>query len=243
MFRHQGKRRTYLHNVKTAILLSFVAGFVNVSGFFAVGLLTTNVTGHFAFFIDGLFKWRTGQPTIYIGFIGFFFMGSLVSRLLSESTVRFRPALRYIAPVILEIVLIVGVGCEGEDDRSLHPYTIAYLLLFAMGVQNSLITSLSGATVRTTHLTGLFTDLGIDIADSFFKRKIAERKTRQRNMGLRLTIVGFFFLGGLSGGVCFVRFGMHSLFLPAGLLLVGAFYDILTISARQALRKRGQTES
>ena len=56
MFRHRGKSRTFLHNLKLASLLSFVAGIVNVSGFFAVQTLTTNVTGHFAFFADEVIK-------------------------------------------------------------------------------------------------------------------------------------------------------------------------------------------
>ena len=33
-----------------------------------------------------------------------------------------------------------------------------------MGMQNSLVTRLSGAVVRTTHLTGVVTDLGIEAA-------------------------------------------------------------------------------
>ena len=56
MFRHNGKTRTLSHNLKIASLLSFVAGIVNVAGFLAVQQLTTNVTGHFAFFVDEVFK-------------------------------------------------------------------------------------------------------------------------------------------------------------------------------------------
>lgn len=52
MFTHHGKSRTLSHNLKIASLLSFVAGVVNVAGFLAVQKLTTNVTGHFAFFVD-----------------------------------------------------------------------------------------------------------------------------------------------------------------------------------------------
>ena len=51
MFRHYNKTRTLSHNLKIASLLSFVAGCVNVAGFLAVQKLTTNVTGHFAFFV------------------------------------------------------------------------------------------------------------------------------------------------------------------------------------------------
>jgi uncharacterized membrane protein YoaK (UPF0700 family) len=56
MFSHHGKSRTLKHNLRIASLLSFVAGIVNVAGFLAVQKLTTNVTGHFAFFVDEVFK-------------------------------------------------------------------------------------------------------------------------------------------------------------------------------------------
>ena len=56
MFRHKGKHRTLIHNLRIATLLSFIAGIVNVAGFLAVQKLTTNVTGHFAFFVDEVFK-------------------------------------------------------------------------------------------------------------------------------------------------------------------------------------------
>jgi uncharacterized membrane protein YoaK (UPF0700 family) len=54
MFTHQGSERTFNHNLKIATLLSFVAGVVNVVGYFSVQKLTTNVTGHFAFFVDDI---------------------------------------------------------------------------------------------------------------------------------------------------------------------------------------------
>jgi uncharacterized membrane protein YoaK (UPF0700 family) len=75
MFRHQGKTRTLSHNLKIASLLSFVAGFVNGAGFFAVQKLTTNLTGHFAFFIDEVFKLNFWQGFAYFLYIFFFFLG------------------------------------------------------------------------------------------------------------------------------------------------------------------------
>jgi len=52
MFKHQGKSRTLKHNMRIATVLSFSAGIVNVAGFLAFNQLTTNVTGHFALFIN-----------------------------------------------------------------------------------------------------------------------------------------------------------------------------------------------
>jgi len=129
MFRHKGKSRTLEHNLKIATLLSFVAGVVNIVGFLAVQKLTTNVTGHFAFF--------------------------------------------------------------GDNFILAAPNVLAYLLLFAMGLQNSLVTSISNATVRTTHLTGLFTDLGIELSQLFFYKLKEQRERLISSIKLRFTIISF----------------------------------------------------
>ena len=84
MFRHQGKTRTLSHNLQIASVLSFVAGIVNVTGFFAVQRLTTNVTGHFAFFVDEVFKLNFWEGFVYFLYIFFFFLGSFFSNLLIE---------------------------------------------------------------------------------------------------------------------------------------------------------------
>ena len=71
MFAHRGKTRTNRHNLGIASLLSFVAGLVNVVGFFAVQKLTTNVTGHFAVFIDEAFKLNL-QSAFHVALYVFF---------------------------------------------------------------------------------------------------------------------------------------------------------------------------
>jgi uncharacterized membrane protein YoaK (UPF0700 family) len=64
MFRHQGNGRTFKHNLQLAIVLSFVAGIVNVVGFLALSQLTTNVTGHFALFINDLANFQFWKGTV-----------------------------------------------------------------------------------------------------------------------------------------------------------------------------------
>ena len=76
MFSHLGKTRTPKHNLGIASLLSFVAGLVNVVGFFAVQKLTTNVTGHFAFFVDEVFKLKFENALHVALFVIFFLFGS-----------------------------------------------------------------------------------------------------------------------------------------------------------------------
>src|SRR4029079_2197368 len=103
MFRHRGKSRTLIHNLKLASLLSFVAGIVNVSGLFAVQRLTTNVTGHFAFFADELVKKNIQQALIYLLYIFAFLTGAFFSNFLVEFVSRKNERLINTIPVALEI--------------------------------------------------------------------------------------------------------------------------------------------
>ena len=165
MFRHQGKTRTLIHNLRIASLLSFII--VNVAGFLAVQRLTTNVTGHFAFFVDELFKLDFWNGFVYFLYIFFFFLGSFVSsyliELISQKTERYI----YVFPISIEILILFAIGIFGSNLMLENSNIIAFCLLFAMGLQNALVTKISNATVRTTHLTGLFTDLGIELSQLF----------------------------------------------------------------------------
>ena len=229
MFRHKGKARTLKHNLKIASLLSFVAGIVNVAGFLAVQRLTTNVTGHFAFFADEIFKLNFWQGIIYFLYIFFFFLGSFVSNVIVEFVSKSTIRLIYIIPIIIESVILFSVAIFGECLISKNPNTIAFSLLFAMGLQNSLVTTISNATVRTTHLTGLFTDLGIELSQLFFYKLKEQREKLYSSIKLRLTIISFFFLGGLLGGIFYSTIKLYVLVIAGTVLIIGIIYDDLKL--------------
>lgn len=232
MFRHKGKSRTYIHNLRLASILSFIAGIVNSTGVLAVKVLTTNVTGHFAYFSEELSKRHYGIAMIYLLFILSFLLGSFTSNLLIEIVSRKKPQIAHGLPMIIEISILGIVGIWGSQSVLLNAngQTIACTLLFAMGLQNSLVTRLSQSVVRTTHLTGLFTDLGIELSQLFFYRRVVELKKLKKNIFLKLTIIGCFFTGCLFGGLFFNYLELKLLLVAALLLLVGLFYDNIRFS-------------
>ena len=237
MFRHTGKNRTFIHNLKLASLLSFVAGIVNVSGFFAVQVLTTNVTGHFAFFSDDIVRRNTGSAKLYLLYILCFFAGAVVSGFLVEFALkRGRNKSMYVMPVAVEVLILSVAATFSNDMVVQYPVILACSLLFSMGLQNALVTSISNAIVRTTHLTGLFTDLGIEVSQLFFYRKPDQHKRLKRSVGLRLSIILFFFAGCIVGGLTYMRFGMASLLIASVTLVGGMIYD--TVKFRIVLLKR-----
>lgn len=235
MFR-QGKPRSFLHNLRLASMLSFVAGMVNINGVLSINTLTTNVTGHFAFFAEQFVEARYRQALTFIIFTLFFLLGAFICNFMVELVLRARPTISHAAPMLLEMSILVVVAFSGQG-LSVSPAVIACSLLFAMGVQNALVTKISKATVRTTHLTGLFTDLGIELSQLFFYRGQAEKHKLARSIYLRITIIAFFFSGGVIGGYLYHHFALKALLFAAGSLVIAMLYDSIMFSILYYLRK------
>lgn len=236
MFRHQGKARTLSHNLKIASLLSFVAGIVNVTGFLAVQRLTTNVTGHFAFFVDEVFKLHPWDGLVYFFYVLFFLLGAFMSNFLVEFISRKDERYVFVVPVFLESMILFLIAINGNYLMANNPNTIAYSLLFTMGLQNSLVTQISNSIVRTTHLTGLFTDLGIELSQLFFYTSKEQEIKLLSSIKLRATIISFFFIGGVTSGMFYTIITTYTLLIAVVILLIGLTYD--TVKYKYITHKR-----
>ncbi len=239
MFRHTGKKRTFLHNLKLASMLSGVAGMVNITGVLSLGVLTTNVTGHFAFFAEQLFLKKYAETFTFLFFILFFLCGAFVSSFIIELVAKRKRISTYVIPIFIETLLLVLVGVSGSEVKT-FPILLACLLLFAMGLQNALVTRVSQSVVRTTHLTGLFTDLGIELSQLFFYHDPNERTKLKKAIFLKLMIISCFFLGGIMGGFAHLYLGLKTLLVAAVLLLFALWYDRLLFRYHYIKRKLGR---
>lgn len=233
MFRHQGKTRKYSHNLKIAILLSTVAGMVNVIGFLSIGRLTTNVTGHFAFFVDEIFKFEFKESLVFLYYILSFLLGSFVSSILVEFYQNRNERYIFIAPVLLEVLILLITSYMGINIIHIDVDIIAISLLFSMGLQNSLVTKISNSLVRTTHLTGLFTDLGIELSQLFFYEEQEKRAALISNIKLRLSIIAGFFVGGFIAGLIYSQYLLNSLIVPAAILIFGLYFDYILFKIKK----------
>ena len=244
MFRHQGKSRTAKHNLQIATILSLVAGIVNVTGFLAFHKLTTNVTGHFALFIYDVASFDFWKGTIYFLYIFSFLLGSFSSSFLIEKFKENRLLNVFVIPTVIESLILISIPLLGYFIPIEYPNLIISLLLFAMGLQNSFVTKISNAIVRTTHLTGLFTDLGIDISLLLFPKSYKQREILKANIKLRVYIISSFFMGGLIGGFLYSKadWKLNTLIVVALILLASLFYDDLRCKLKLAKRKHVQRQ-
>jgi uncharacterized membrane protein YoaK (UPF0700 family) len=152
---------------------------------------------------------------------------------------RIRPEYFHVVPITLEIIVLFAIGVFGEqsDLTILSGKLIAFAMLFAMGLQNSLVTKISQSTVRTTHLTGLFTDLGIELSQLFFYKKEDERKKLKSSIFLRLSIITFFFIGCVSGGFIYQKIELKTLLVAVFFLTIALFYDLIRLQFHIIKRK------
>lgn len=237
MLKHQGLRRTHIHNVRLAVLLSLTAGFVNSEGFLGFAVLTTNVTGHAAIFAEyiSIKAWATSWliATWMLLFLAGAFVSSFIIDVIGKNQLYSN-----LIPITLEFLILVMIGFAGDhyktDDSVRHFF--AGCLLFAMGMQNALVSMISRSVVRTTHLTGTFTDLGIELAQLKFTSPEKKPELRSR-IWLRTSIIVSFIAGALLGAIAFRNFFYYSFFLPAGILIFTLLYDVLRINAKRYYRK------
>lgn len=237
MLRHQGSKRTYRHNVKLASLLGMAAGFVNAAGFLGFATLTTNVTGHAALFAEKIASQDWGNARVVALWMVLFLAGAFVSSLIVTRVGR-NQQYSYAIPILIEVLVLLGVAIEGHryDQSIVSKEVFAGSLLFIMGLQNALVSIVSGSVVRTTHLTGTFTDLGIELAQ-VFNRDSKDKTALRSGIKLRLVVIVFFMGGALGGAYLFHGWSLRCFFLPAGLLVFALCYDILRVTIKRAYRQ------
>jgi uncharacterized membrane protein YoaK (UPF0700 family) len=95
-------------------------------------------------------------------------------------------------------------------------------------LQNGLVSRISGGLIKTSHLTGLVTDLGAELADLLHPRGINTRALREK-IYIRLTVLAFFIIGGVLGGYLFNRIGMATFYVIPFILITILLYDIYPV--------------
>jgi uncharacterized membrane protein YoaK (UPF0700 family) len=161
-----GKRRTDRSNRNLSFALVFVAGAINAGSFLAVHQYTSHMTGIVSFMADNVVLGAYDLVGVGVGSLICFVAGAACSAALVNQARQRQFSSEYALPLLLDAVLLLGFGATGARLSQLHglfvPVTVM-LLCFIMGLRNAVITKLSGAQIRTTHITGVVTDIGIEL--------------------------------------------------------------------------------
>jgi len=242
MLVREGDARTETIDLWLACCLAGIAGALNAAAFYAVGFFSANMTGNISILSDhlALAQWRTGvfYASIFLVFIG----GAICAALMISAGRRRRMWRIYAYGILTEAILLAALG--GADLwLPLHwraPFVVLGLA-FLMGFQNAIGTRISGARVRTTHVSGLATDIGIEMAafiDAARGRDIEEDAARNlAKLRLHGCTVLSFLLGGVVGVVLYRAIGGYMI------MLSGAILGAIAVSAIAQSRRMTHARS
>ena len=206
-----------------ATVLATVAGAANAGGFLAVGAYTSHMTGYLSQFADHvvLLNWQvTGGAALAIAA---FLCGAGFSAVVINWARLYDRRVQYALPLAIQGVFMACFATGGLLTSEPGRLFALWCLCFMMGMQNATITKISGARIRTTHATGMVTDIGIEcgrVACALFWPRLGV-KPDWGKLRILLQLVGAFVAGGMLGGFGYASFGfLFSLPLSAVLLAI-----------------------
>jgi uncharacterized membrane protein YoaK (UPF0700 family) len=213
--------------------LAFIAGAANAGGFLAVAEYTSHMTGIVSGVADYL---ALGElHMVWAGLLAVlsFLTGSMVCTWLIQWGRLHRRRSEFALPLMLEAILMLMFGVLGSKIQQAYFFYIPYavlLLCFMMGLQNAMMTKISHAEIRTTHVTGVVTDIGIALGREVFWRQHAadthEQQESRRRLALHSGLLGLFLMGGFLGALGFKHYGFQASIVLAVMLLLLAIVPL-----------------
>lgn len=132
------------------------------------------------------------------------------------------------------LLLCFGLlGAKLHRHMGLFVSITVMLLCFLMGLQNAIITRISRSVIRTTHMTGIVTDIGIELGKLFYWNRKIDRedeayvKANRSKLMLLGSLLFMFFFGGVAGAFGFKLIGYSATIPLAVFLLVLAFMPVV----------------
>lgn len=239
---------SFTQQARLAITLAWVAGYTNIVALIACGTVTSHVTGNASnlgrHLVEG--SWPAAVFMLFV--LAMFFAGACVSAILTESGWRRGSESIYVLPSLAQAILLAAfaVGLElrepNQQPSMLAVWWLTGLASMAMGLQNATITRISSGVVRTTHLTGVLTDLGSETVQFFYWLSDRRRSSpplspvallhsarthpTARRLALLASIIASFMLGAALGTLAIDHFPKWAMVPPVLFLLWIIWQDI-----------------
>lgn len=211
-------------NTHLALVLTAIAGILNSVGFVAVATYTSHMTGIVASMADAAVLHAPGLVGTGLLALAMFILGAVVCALVFNWGRVNGLRSRYANILLLEGVGMLVFGLLAEHVRDAHrPLVVVAVLCFTMGLQNALITRIGAWPIRTTHVTGMVTDIGVELGKILYRNgpgAAAPVVGEPRRVGLLALLVALFFLGGVAGAAGYLWLGFEVVIPVAGVLLL-----------------------
>jgi uncharacterized membrane protein YoaK (UPF0700 family) len=171
------KAHSPAQQARLAITLAWVAGYTNIIALIVCGHVVSHMSGTASDLGLGVARGDVHKVGLALALLAAFLAGAIASGLSTELGRRSRWRSIYIAPMAIEaaLLIVLAIGVELHDPSSvevgLRLYALSAIAALAMGVQNATITRISNGVVRTTHVTGVVTDLGLELAHAMWRAR------------------------------------------------------------------------
>lgn len=234
MLRKFSSSRTLSDNIKLGGLTAFTAGTINIASLLIFLNFTSNITGHYAILSAEISKGNWGQVWIVASWIFLFFIGNFISNFIVINVTRFNQYLAHALPIVLQILCLVFVGFYGNNYYKGEKSEIEILvaaMLFCTGLQNGLTASISNFAIKTTHLTGTTTDLGV-LLSMFTQRKYRKNKALVGRAKVLAVIVVSYIAGAVFAGITYYHLQFNVFYIICICLVVVVLYDFYKIYLR-----------
>ena len=240
-----GQHRTASTNRLLGGILAFNAGAINAGGFLVVHMYTSHMTGFASMLADNLVL---GNMTLVLGALGTvlaFTTGAAVTAVMVNWARQRHVRSEYALPLLAEALLLLVFGLMGATLNRQTPFAVpltVLVLAFTMGLQNALVSKISSSQIRTTHMTGIITDIGIELGKLFYWNRTespleSRVRANQIKLKLLLTLLAAFVLGGLVGAAGFRYVGFIWV-VPLAILLLALSLPPLYADLLRTVRRR-----
>ena len=184
-----------------AVVLAFCAGILNTTALMGITHISaSHVTGNVSLFAVSMMAgdWLNFQLLLIT--IGSFWLGSVLSGAIIGSS-ELNIGRHYGYAMLLEVLLL---------SASLWMY---------LDEQNSMVATYHGTVIRTTHLTGITSDLGSAVGNWLVGRRVNIKR-----IILHSGLWWAFFIGGIVAVLLYMQVGYLSMLLPIMVILVAALF-------------------
>lgn len=240
-----GQHRTASINRLLGGVLAFNAGAINAGGFLVVAMYTSHMTGFVSLLADNLVLGNMALALGAIGTLLAFVAGAAFTAVQINWARQHGLRSEYALPLLVVALLLLVFGLLGATLNRQTPFAVpltVLVLAFTMGLQNALVSKISASEIRTTHMTGIVTDIGIELGKAFYWNRTAspaQLRVYANRSKLRLlgTLLGAFVAGGVVGAAGFKYVGFVWV-VPQALLLLALCLPPLYSDLLRILRHR-----
>ena len=203
-------------------VMSFQAGALNIGGYVTCQRFVSHVTGFATFFgydaTHGRYHQAAGMLLVPL----FFVMGTMLSAQLVDIRLKLFKKPKFYIPfgvIFLLIFLVYGLGSMGffgsfgGDMDTWQGYLLLAILCFTCGLQNGTTTSVSRSVIRTTHMTGVTTDLGIGFVRILNRKRLGDYAAQELTPNFARIVILVSFVTGSWAGAYVYRDGEFTGFL------------------------------